>query len=45
MRALDEDKIQIVSNQLGGKKEFLHPLSLTEPAGIYRIAVNLICML
>lgn len=45
MRGHDEDKIQIVSNQLGEKKEFLHPLSLTEPAGIYRIVVNLIYML
>lgn len=45
MRGLDEDKVQIMSNQLGGKTELLHPLSLTEPAGVYIIAVKLIYML
>ncbi|KAG1090581.1 hypothetical protein G6F42_019657 [Rhizopus arrhizus] len=34
MRALNEDKIEIASNQPGGKKQLIHPLSLTEPAGI-----------
>ncbi|KAI8636562.1 P-loop containing nucleoside triphosphate hydrolase protein [Parasitella parasitica] len=36
MKASDDDKIQITSSLLGGKKQFLHPLSLTEPADLVK---------
>ncbi|GAN07979.1 clpX ATPase regulatory subunit [Mucor ambiguus] len=36
MRALGEDTVEIASNQPGGKKQLIHPLSLTEPADLVK---------
>lgn len=36
MRALDQDTVEIAASQPGGKKQLIHPLSLTEPADLVK---------